>query len=327
MLDRLREQLAVVGELTVDQARGEHDVAELEDDLVLSDADGERVVLGLLRDPRQLLQGAGRHVRLEAALQRRLERGLLDAQPVGVGRDHPQLLAGGRHQDAGEDGAGLVARGRARDARRSSARTPRAGSAIARLRRGLGQRREVLGAQRAQMERGAAPRSARRPARRRAARASTDRPAASARHRAAGGRAARRCRGSAPPRRGERAGRSPCRWRAAPAGIRSLAEIITPESACTALRVEATRVTVCSWFDSSAAERDSFMTIHLLERIGSSRGCEVVCSAHGLENSRYRLWAGWGQISGSLSGGSVGVSAGAAELAAELAAQLLHSLA
>ena len=42
-------------------------------------------------------------------------------------------------------------------------------------------------------------------------------------------------------------------------GESSWAEIITPDSACTALRVEATRVTVCSWASSSAAERDSFM--------------------------------------------------------------------
>ncbi len=69
VLDRLRQQLAVVGELAVDQARGEHDLAELEDDLVLTDADRERLALGLLRDPRELLQRARRHVRLEAALQ------------------------------------------------------------------------------------------------------------------------------------------------------------------------------------------------------------------------------------------------------------------
>ena len=35
-------------------------------------------------------------------------------------------------------------------------------------------------------------------------------------------------------------------------GESSVAEIITPESACTALRVEATRVTVCSWLNSSS---------------------------------------------------------------------------
>ena len=40
---------------------------------------------------RQLLERAGRHVDLEAGRQRGLERRLLDAQAVGVGGDHPQL--------------------------------------------------------------------------------------------------------------------------------------------------------------------------------------------------------------------------------------------
>ena len=50
------------------------------------------------------------------------------------------------------------------------------------------------------------------------------------------------------PRAG-RAGRSPCRWRAArPRAVGATSW--TPDSACTALRVEATRVTVCSWASS-----------------------------------------------------------------------------
>ena len=93
VLERLGQQLAVVRELAVDQARGEHHAADLEDDLVLADADGERLAARLLGDPRELLQRARRHVGLERSLQRRLERGLLDAQAVGVGRDHPQLAA------------------------------------------------------------------------------------------------------------------------------------------------------------------------------------------------------------------------------------------
>ncbi len=59
------------------------------------------------------------------------------------------------------------------------------------------------------------------------------------------------------------------------------AEIITPESACTALRVEATRVAVCSCVNSSAEERESFMLL-LLEEVVVSRGCghvEVGCVA------------------------------------------------
>ena len=49
---------------------------------------------------------------------------------------------------------------------------------------------------------------------------------------------------------------------ASSSGVESAsAEIITPESACTALRVEATRAQVCSWVSSSVAERESFIDI------------------------------------------------------------------
>ena len=71
MLDRLRQQLAVVRELAVDQPRGQHDVAELEHDLILRDADRQRLAVGLLGDARELLQRTGGDVRLERALQRR----------------------------------------------------------------------------------------------------------------------------------------------------------------------------------------------------------------------------------------------------------------
>ena len=57
--------------------------------------------------------------------QRRLERGLLDAQPVGVGRDHPQLALRGRDEDAGEHRPRLVPRGRAGDLQRGRRRTRR----------------------------------------------------------------------------------------------------------------------------------------------------------------------------------------------------------
>jgi hypothetical protein len=35
--------------------------------------------------------------------------------------------------------------------------------------------------------------------------------------------------------------------------------ICTPESACTALRVDAARVTVCSWANSASRRVESFM--------------------------------------------------------------------
>ena len=112
----------------------------------------QRVGVGRLRDARELLQRARRHVRLEGAVERALERRLLHRQAVRVGRDHPQLLAGGGDEDAGEDRPRLVARGRAGDlADRGDERLGRHGDdGVA---AGVGERREVLAAQRADVER------------------------------------------------------------------------------------------------------------------------------------------------------------------------------
>ena len=51
VLHRLGQQLAVVRKLPVDQARGQHHIAELEHDLVLSDAHRQRLERRLLGDP------------------------------------------------------------------------------------------------------------------------------------------------------------------------------------------------------------------------------------------------------------------------------------
>ena len=153
---RLGQQLPVVRELPVDQPRGQDHAAEREQHLVLADADAQLLVLGVGHDARQLLERPRRHVDLERRRQRRLERRLLDAQPVGVGRDHPQLAVGGRDEDPGQHRPRLVARGRAGDLQRGRRRTRRPGSATAELGVGLGERREVLGAQRADVERGVA---------------------------------------------------------------------------------------------------------------------------------------------------------------------------
>src|SRR4029077_6782132 len=74
--------------------------------------DGDGLAYFLLRYARQLLKRASGDVCLERALKGSLERGLLDRQAIGVGRDHAQLLPGGRHEDAGEHWSGLIARGR-----------------------------------------------------------------------------------------------------------------------------------------------------------------------------------------------------------------------
>jgi hypothetical protein len=92
VLDALGEQLAVVGELSVDEPRREHDVADLEHGLILADAHGDGLAGALLRDAHELGEGAGGDVRLEAAVELLVERGLLDAQTIRVGGDHAQAL-------------------------------------------------------------------------------------------------------------------------------------------------------------------------------------------------------------------------------------------
>ncbi len=118
-------------------------------------AAAQRLRAGLLRDARELLQGARRHVRLEGAVEGGVEHRLLHRQAVGVGRDHPQLLPRRRDEDAGEDRPRLVARGRPGDlADRLDERLRRHGDdGVA---AGVGERREVLAAQRPDVEGGGA---------------------------------------------------------------------------------------------------------------------------------------------------------------------------
>jgi hypothetical protein len=148
----LGQQLTVVGELAVDQARGEHDGADLEDDLARAHPDRQVARLAS-RDPLELLQRPRRHVGLEAALDRRLEPRLLHAQAVGVRGHHAQLGAARRHEDAVRIGPGLVAGGGAGDlADRLHEGLRRQDHDL--VAAGLGQRREVLRAQRADVEAG-----------------------------------------------------------------------------------------------------------------------------------------------------------------------------
>ena len=69
------------------------EAVDLEHDLVGAHADADLLDV-VAHEPAELLERAGRHVGLEAAGQRRLEVRLLDAQAIGVGRHHAQLLAG-----------------------------------------------------------------------------------------------------------------------------------------------------------------------------------------------------------------------------------------
>ncbi len=85
-------------------------VAELEDGLVL--ADGDLDVAGAERggETRDLAERLDRHDRLDLVLERVVELGLLDREPVAVGRDHLERLAHDGHEDPGEDRTSLVAR-------------------------------------------------------------------------------------------------------------------------------------------------------------------------------------------------------------------------
>jgi hypothetical protein len=151
VLVALRQQLAHVRELAVDQPRGEHDAGRLEHDLVRPQRDGDPLGRAVLDDPRELLQRPRRHVGLECAVERRLELGVLDGEAVAVGRRHPQLLLAGRDEDAGQHRARLVARRGARHLHHGlDERGPWDVDALVALR--LRERREVLEAQRADVE-------------------------------------------------------------------------------------------------------------------------------------------------------------------------------
>ena len=112
MLERLRQKLPVVRELAVDPARREPDAPDREEDLVLLHADRDLVAVS--GDPRQLLQRAAGDDGLELG-SRRVERRLLHGEAVRVGGRHHELVAGELDEDAGQHGARLVARSRARD--------------------------------------------------------------------------------------------------------------------------------------------------------------------------------------------------------------------
>ena len=83
-------------------------------DLVLVHRELE--LLALLRDPGQLAERSRRHDRLELR-HRSLDLGLLDREPVGVGRGHHELARLEAHQDAGQHRPRLVTRSRAADPR------------------------------------------------------------------------------------------------------------------------------------------------------------------------------------------------------------------
>ena len=143
MVERLRDELPVVGELAVDAAGRERHAVDAEDDLVLADGDVDGVGGCGGRDARELGEGAGRDDGLGVAA-RTGQRGLLDREPVGVRGGHRHGAVAELHQDAGQHRTGLVLRRRPGDV--VDRRDERGAIDGERGPRRLGEMREVLGA-------------------------------------------------------------------------------------------------------------------------------------------------------------------------------------
>ena len=113
--------------------------------------------------------------------------------------------------------------------------------------------------------------------------------AARGRRRRAGAPAGRRRPRGRPRPRAARAGRSPCRWRAARSRRRA-ASSCTPDSAWTALRVDAARVTVCSWAKSASRRVVIFMRLLASRRRDRVIGINsvVIGAVHGVHKPRER---------------------------------------
>ena len=112
VLELLGQELPVVRELAVDAARREPRAVGREQHLVLVHADLDGVAV--TRDACELLQRAARDDRLE--LRRgAVELGLLDGEPVRIGRRHHELAAREADEDAGEHRPRLVTRRGARN--------------------------------------------------------------------------------------------------------------------------------------------------------------------------------------------------------------------
>ena len=112
VLEFVRQQLLIVGELSFDQPRCQHNVClQREDDLSVHDADADLFRAGLRADTGQLFEGGPRHDDFLLVFEAALGGRLANAQPVAVGRHHLELVFGELDQDAGEDRPGLVSGG------------------------------------------------------------------------------------------------------------------------------------------------------------------------------------------------------------------------
>ena len=111
-------ELAVVGELSVDETTDEPRPTDPEDGLGLADDELDLVGLQRAGEAGRLLEGAGRHDRLTRLGRRRLERRLHDREPVGVRGDHGDAGGADADEDTGEHRTCVVTGCRTGDGRR-----------------------------------------------------------------------------------------------------------------------------------------------------------------------------------------------------------------
>ena len=108
---RLRDELAVVRELALDETGGETGGADLEGGIALAEAQGELTVVA--EQPLQLGEGPRRHQHLLPFGQHVFAGKIAHGEAVAVGGDQAQAVRLGGEKDTGQDRAGLVGARRA----------------------------------------------------------------------------------------------------------------------------------------------------------------------------------------------------------------------
>ena len=107
-----RDDLAVVGELTLDDPRHQVRLVGMEDDLALvwGHQDVHRLVVVVLEDPRDLEEALRRDDHLDGWIDAVEEACVTHREPVGIRGGHRHHLAGERREDSGQDGTRVVGR-------------------------------------------------------------------------------------------------------------------------------------------------------------------------------------------------------------------------
>ena len=110
---RRRDELAVVGELALDEAGGEAGAAHLEGGVAIAEAHGD--VLAATDQALQFVERTTGHQHLLIGGQHLLPDQIANRQPVAVGGNHAQAVALGGHHHPGEDGPRFVGAGGTHD--------------------------------------------------------------------------------------------------------------------------------------------------------------------------------------------------------------------